>query len=102
LALPVARFIQLARVAAEAELKEQKNEMVRAAFIGYQNYLCQGPTKAMSFKKWCDSFGLVDEKELVYDKEKDQQAYEEAVAFSNKYKGSLTQRTLRASRSSSK
>lgn len=59
--LPYARLLQAAEVAIDEMAREQKSELVNAAFIGYQFAASQGALKSgTTFEKYLSSLGLSD------------------------------------------
>jgi len=59
--LPYARLLQAAEVAIDEMQRQQKSELVNAAFIGYQFAASQGALKpSTTFEKYLQSLGLAD------------------------------------------
>jgi len=67
MAMPMARLVQVVRVASEADAREheerRRESLHDAAFIGWQVYQVQpswesSPKKRMDFAEWLRTFGL--------------------------------------------
>lgn len=65
---PYTRFLQLARVAAQERAREQRDELRRAALVGYQFYICQPLEKGRrhkTFAQWLQGLGLAEHAEAT-------------------------------------
>ena len=61
LLMPYARLVQATRVAIDEAQRSTKNDLVNAAFIGYQFAASQGALKSgMNFQKYLEGMGLGD------------------------------------------
>ncbi len=59
--MPYARLLQAAEVAIDEMSRVERNQLVNAAFVGYQMAASQGALKSgMSFSKYLASLGLAD------------------------------------------
>lgn len=63
--MPYARLVQAMRVSAEMMVEEERAELRRAAFIGWQAYIIQPsyekhPKPKKTLDKWLRQFGLHD------------------------------------------
>ena len=68
----------------ESEKRRSKEEMIRAAFIGYQNYLVnwENPkSRPMSFQRWLETFGLAERPTLAVRREEIDQDIRRAFAL---------------------
>jgi hypothetical protein len=64
--MPYARLLQAAKVAIDEMQRQQKAELVNAAFVGYQFAASQGTLKkSTTFDKYLQSLGLADKAKSV-------------------------------------
>jgi len=64
--LPYARYLQILRVASEQKVDDLRMRMREQSYLGWLIYLLQPTVKGgqkMTFQKWLDNFGLLEEKE---------------------------------------
>jgi len=64
--LPYARYLQILRVASEQKVDDLRMRMREQSYLGWLIYLQQPTIKGgrkMTFQRWLESFGLLEEKE---------------------------------------